>query len=528
MINKKLISYLKRYSRRNVLCIFLIVVENVIWLVNTFFNIRLTNEAISQDKSAFLTTLLYSLISMVVLVIVKRVTELSEKKLSYFVVNDIRSDASLNLIEYTNASDFDSSGKYVSNLTTDVDYVRGNGLGSYFQIVRASVSILFSLIGAAFVHWSYLIIFPFTMLISLITPKLLSAKFEASSVFYSNSRENFISKITDIMNGFNVFKRNNSHKLFQDKITDFSVSFERDVYEYYKKTSLYQAFISFASILSQFIYILASLILVFLGYISVGSIVGLFNFSQSIYSGISMLFNSIGTISSINPIVEKFFPSFKNHELLDVNSVDEIKFEDVSISYGEKYVISSFSCEINKGEKVAIVGGSGSGKSTLVKSILKEVVPSKGVIKINNVDISSLSQDSIYRNVGIVSQDPYLFNFTIRDNIEFGDKFSNEKIQKMASRLDLSDFLIEENRLDTELKNNGENISGGQRQRLVILREILKNKDVIILDEGTSSLDKKSKDAIEDFLLKSQLTIIYIIHPRSEDELNKFDKVIRL
>lgn len=177
---------------------------------------------------------------------------------------------------------------------------------------------------------------------------------------------------------------------------------------------------------------------------------------------------------------------------------------------------------------MAIVGGSGSGKSTLVKSILKEVVPSNGVIKINNVDISSLSQDSIYRHVGIVSQDSYLFNFTIRDNIEFGDKFSDEEIEKIANSLGLSEFLSEENRLNTELKNNGENISGGQRQRLVILREILKNKDVIILDEGTSSLDKKTKDAIEDFLLKSSLTIIYIIHPRSDDELNKFDKIIRL
>lgn len=529
MINKKLKKYIKKHPKQNALCIFLIILENIIWLANTFFNIKLTNEAISRNRKEFLIILMYSFATMIILVVVKRFGVLSEKKLSQFIINDIRGDASLCLINSISSSEFDSSGKYVSNFTTDMSYIRSNGLDSYFNIVRSFVSIVFSLVGAAFVHWSYLIIFPITMLISMITPKLLADKFEKSSLIYSNSRENFITKITDIMNGFSIFKRNNKPDLFKDKVVEFSSGYEKDVYQYYVKTSFYQSLISFASIFSQFIYVLASLILVFMGYISVGSIVGLFNFSQSIYAGISALFNAMGTISSVNPIVEKLFPQFCSNENKNINSINDITLENVSISYGNNVVINSLSCNIKRGEKVAIVGRSGSGKSTLVKSIIKEIAPSSGKILINNIDISEISQNSIYNHIGIVSQDPYLFNSTIRENVEFGDKFSDETIYSLVDDLSLKEFVdSQENGLETQLKNNGENISGGQRQRLVILRELLRNKDVIIFDEGTSSLDKISKDLIEDFLMKSSVTVLYITHPRSDDELKKFDKVIKL
>lgn len=529
MINKKLKKYIKKHPKQNALCIFLIILENIIWLANTFFNIKLTNEAISRNRKEFLVILMYSFATMIILVVVKRFGVLSEKKLSQFIINDIRGDASLCLINSISSSEFDSSGKYVSNFTTDVSYVRSNGLDSYFQIVRSFVSIVFSLVGAAFVHWSYLIIFPITMLISMITPKILAEKFEKSSLIYSNSRENFITRVTDIINGFSIFKRNNKQDLFKDKITDFSSDYEKDVYQYYVKTSFYQSLISFASILSQFIYVLASLILVFMGYISVGSIVGLFNFSQSIYAGISTLFNAMGTISSINPIMEKLLPMFYSQENIEIECVNDISLKNLSIAYGSNEVVSSLSCNIKRGEKVAIVGGSGSGKSTLVKSIMKEILPSSGKILINNIDITEISQHSIYNNIAIVSQDPYLFNTTIRDNIEFGDKFSDEVINSLIDKLSLTEFIDgQKNGLNTYLKNNGENISGGQRQRIVILRELLKNKDVIIFDEGTSSLDKRNKDLIEDFLMKSSVTVLYITHPRSDDELKKFDKVIKL
>ena len=530
MINKTLKSYLKKYPGKNFTFLALVIVENLIWLVNTFFNINLTNDAIAQDKRAFLTTLVYSLVSMLALVIVKRFTSLSGYKLSQNVINDIRNDSAFAIINATGVSDFSSSGSYVSQLSTDTSYIRNNGVGAYIQIVRAAVSIIFSLVGAALVHWSYILIFPLTMALSMITPKLLSPKIEKTSAFYSNSRETFLSFLTDILNGFGIFKRNNLEKDFKEKIGDISEKFEADIYEYYVHMSLYESFISFASIFSQFIYVLASLVLVYLGYISVGAIVGLFNFSQTIYGGVSSLLNGFGTINSVNPIFEKLFPIFADksgEKLEDINNID---FENISISYGDHDVIKDLSFSIVKGEKVAITGKSGSGKTTIIKSILKELEPKSGAILLNGVNIEDVDYRSIYDNIGVISQDPYLFNTSIIENVTLGLKNPPmDKMEHLIDKLDLRAFInSQSDGIETVLSNNGQNISGGQRQRLVILRELLRDKNMLVLDEGTSSLDKETKDSIEDFLLETDLTVIYITHPRSDDELKEFDKIINL
>lgn len=102
-------------------------------------------------------------------------------------------------------------------------------------------------------------------------------------------------------------------------------------------------------------------------------------------------------------------------------------------------------------------------------------------------------------------------------------------MEHLIDKLDLRAFInSQSDGIETVLSNNGQNISGGQRQRLVILRELLRDKNVLVLDEGTSSLDKETKDSIEDFLLETDLTVIYITHPRSDDELKEFDKIINL
>lgn len=196
---------------------------------------------------------------------------------------------------------------------------------------------------------------------------------------------------------------------------------------------------------------------------------------------------------------------------------DSIRLEDVSFSYTNgTNVLNKANFSIIQGEITALVGSSGAGKSTLVDLILGFHDPQNGRILIDGVDLCELDVNLWRQAIGVVSQDVFLFNDTVANNITLGRADSSpQAVEHAAKQAYAHDFILGlPNGYDTEVGDRGWNLSGGQRQRLALARAILKAPQILILDEATSSLDSESEQLIQKYIksIKGTCTIVVIAH----------------
>ena len=210
-------------------------------------------------------------------------------------------------------------------------------------------------------------------------------------------------------------------------------------------------------------------------------------------------------------IVEK-----DNPEEIDSLKYD-IHFNNISFSYSDSSALfSNFTMEIKYGSSVGIVGDTGSGKTTLAKLLLRLYDPDKGNIFIGGKNIASLSVENLRSKIGIVSQDTFLFNASVKDNISYGNEScSMDEIILAAKQSQCDEFISSlSNGYDTLIGERGQRLSGGQRQRLAIARAIVRNPDILIFDEATSSVDNRTERLIQKsfFDLKKNRTMIIVAH----------------
>ncbi len=195
----------------------------------------------------------------------------------------------------------------------------------------------------------------------------------------------------------------------------------------------------------------------------------------------------------------------------------EVEFKNVNFSYdGSKLNLKDISFKLNSGRSIAIVGPSGSGKSTIINLIPRLYDVNEGSVTFDGVDVRELSLEFLRKNVGVVSQETYLFNGTIRENLQYADpEATEEDMIEALKKANIYDFVSsQEKGLDTEVGNRGLKLSGGEKQRISIARVLLKDPSLLIFDEATSALDsiseKKIQEAIEPII--KERTSILIAH----------------
>ena len=195
----------------------------------------------------------------------------------------------------------------------------------------------------------------------------------------------------------------------------------------------------------------------------------------------------------------------------------KIEISNLNFEYVKNFpVLNDISIDINKGQTTAIVGSTGSGKSTLIKLILRLYDSTSGEIKFDGKNIRDLELDSLRNKIGLVSQDIFLFEGTVFENIAYGNLDAKDEEVWEAARLSESDKFINllPNKENTIVGERGQKLSGGQRQRISIARAILKNPEILILDEATSAVDNETEAAIQRSIntLKEGRTVIAIAH----------------
>jgi ABC-type multidrug transport system fused ATPase/permease subunit len=236
------------------------------------------------------------------------------------------------------------------------------------------------------------------------------------------------------------------------------------------------------------------------------------------------------------PAAERFFEVFDTPEEIsdDPNAIpigrhrESVRFRNVWFSYGREAVLRNISLEAEAGEVVAIIGRTGAGKTTLTDLLLRLYDPQQGGVEIDGVDLRRIQRDSLLDQIAVVTQDPFLFDGTIRENILYGRPgASDEEVRAAARAAHVEEFVSQlEEGYDTEVGVAGTRLSGGQRQRITLARAFLRDPAILILDEATSSLDSKAERYVQDALeaLLPGRTVFVIAHRLST--VRNADKIV--
>ena len=425
------------------------------------------------------------------------------------------------------------SGKYISILTENMKKIEQDYLYQYFNISKNFSLMIFSLIAMFISNWFLTLL----VIIASIIPMIISGVIGQKLASLQNSAiiadQEYLAKVKDILSGFLVIKSFNVKEAIRQ---DYNHESEKLDGVYFVKGK----FDVFANVISQLSGMIVFLVafgggmyLVFDGHTTIGSvtaIVQLVNFVvmplNEIGMGMSKFREGQVTLNSFEVKDAVELQTGKRKEYFD----DVISFSNIDFFYpnAEEKIFNNLSLDIQKGEKIAIVGMSGSGKSTLLNLLLRFYDVTSGNISIDNQDLQDISSESLYNLITVVQQDVYIFDDTLSANITLNQPFSEDDIKQAVQQSGLENYILEnELGLQTLCGENGANLSGGQKQRLSIARALIRKTPILLLDEATSSLDNQVTTEIENSILKIRdLTTLVVTHKLNETLLKKYDRIL--
>ena len=428
-------------------------------------------------------------------------------------------------------------GDLMSRITADILEIQTSYLSILELMVREPLTILFTLIVMFTISPRLTLFVTLFIPISAFIISIIGKKLRKDSKEVQQQQSNFLSIIDETISGQKVIKSFLSENFFHNKFKSINNLLYRFSNKVINRKNLAGPF-------SEFMGILVIGVLLWFGgkmvliseTISGTTFIVFMGLAYNILTPAKNLSKSFYSIKKGNAAAERVFEIIEyNKDKYDENRTIDFKkfkknitFNNVEFNYGEVKILDKISFTINKGESVALVGSSGSGKTTIANLLNGFFGPTSGNILIDDISISNITKESLYRNISIVTQESILFNDTILNNIRIGNlEASKEDIIEASKEANAHEFIQEQlNSYDTMIGDYGNNLSGGQKQRLTIARAILKSPSILILDEATSSLDSKSEKKIQNAIdkLMHGKTSLIIAHKFST--IKKCDKII--
>ena len=433
----------------------------------------------------------------------------------------------------------------IASLTDQVN-ITVTGLMNFFKLISSSIICAFILGGLLINDFYYnILVISFFTLIYFASYKLVKNKLKSNSKIIKKASENRLRIIRNtfgankeiIANNLQLYFKNLFNKADwpgrQAKAENYVLKIiPKSIIEFFA----YSLIISICLISKVFNYE-SALILSFVGTLAF-AIQRLMPQMQTIFASFSYMSGERASILNIFDLIKKFDLNNKF-----VSTHENLYFKNLSLS--EIYFtydsqkdtfLNKINITINKGDKIGIIGESGSGKSTLIDLVTGIIKPSKGIVKVNNIDIHKKKNIEYllkWRNsFSLLTQKPYLFEGSILENISFGKSINEidiKRIFKSTKQAKIFDFIDSlPNKFLTRLGEDGTNLSGGQAQRICLARALYNYKKILIMDEATSSLDERTEREIVESLkkLSDEMTVIIISH--REPILEICNKIINL
>lgn len=413
------------------------------------------------------------------------------------------------------------TGKIMSRMTTDLFDITELAHHGPENVIISTISIVISFVYLTTIHWGLaLIVFaciPLLVLVSLKTRRKMNDAFKKSR--QSTARIN--AALQSSISGIRVTKAFTNAEKESEKFEIGNSEFKEASRDAYKALGEFNSSTTFISDIFNVVVLIAGGLFLYDGAIDFADYSAFIVSINLFLSPVNTLIRFMEQYQSGVVGFERFLEVMDQQPEMDpVGAVEadrlngHIEFCDVCSGYGrEKDVLSHINLDIPQGSTFALVGPSGGGKTTICHLIPHFYDIRSGEIRIDGQNINGITLNSLRRNIGIVQQDIYLFNASIRENILYGRlNATEEEVVEAAKRANIHDTIMEmENGYDTVIGERGVRLSGGQKQRLCIARVFLKNPPILILDEATSALDNTTEIQIQqalDELCKGRTTLI--------------------
>ncbi|WMJ89082.1 ATP-binding cassette domain-containing protein [Anaerocolumna sp. MB42-C2] len=425
------------------------------------------------------------------------------------------------------------TSEYISFLFNDLNMYEDNFISGKIELMEKISLFIMAALGIIYVYPPFLIIVLAVVGVAIFIPSFLSKK----AAFYNDvlCRDNTetMGKLTEMFSGFNIIKAFSYGKGAAFECNEKIVTLEGDK----KNCRNYMVFIqSFLMFLTTFLTLLVFILggyLVIKNTLTVGALFALIQLLFYVTNPVIGVLTSVSKIKSVNTIREKMEQLFDdncdrvgenltfNHNIIAQNLC--YKYEN-----SEDYAVDNFNYTFLKGKKYLLVGENGSGKSTLIK-LMAGLIPKErytGKILYDDTDLEQIEEENFWSNVSFMEQLSFLFNKSIEENINIGSNSekSDINVKEIENILDIQKIGIQR---DGGINTTGENsISGGEKQKVVFVREMKKNPLIIFADEPDSALDINSSVNIMELFLQSKSTCIIISHRLDEKIAVKFDEIL--
>lgn len=532
---RKLLALLKDYTKIISIIFGCLLISTVLNLCVPLLSRRIMDDGfIGGNKELLIKLVLCSLMVYLVISVIDIIKEKNRINISAKIQYSLSEQAFSHLMKMK-ASYFNNKNyaEILNNINVDIGNMTSIADEGVFFVVTQAFSMTGGVIGLFILNWRMTILVLLFIPIKYVVMKKFAKQRKKVMDDFINDSQKYARWFGDTIGGVREVKLfgilNYKHAEFSQK--------QSKVVERQKKLNILSQWnniidTTLVQILVTVIYIIGAN-LVFKFQLSVGSVFAFITYSAYVTGPISAILNIGYLLSGIIPSTKRYYEFMNLQEETDKGKLikpefGNLKLEEVFFSYETgKPILTDVNIEIPKGSKTVLIGKNGSGKSTIINLLTRMYEPTAGQIKLKGVNIFEITLESYRNMISVVSQQIYLFNDTIRNNICIYKKVSDEVIETACKNSGLEDFLKEVS-LDYVVGQNGAMLSGGQKQKIALARALVHDKPIIIFDEVTSNTDVYSEHQINGLLhtrLKEK-TVIIITH--KQEILQDVDQIVML
>ena len=524
---KNLIELLKYYKKYKFLSIGVIVLSLTyagISLLSPIYEGKMLGLFESFDKTNIIKIALFLLILRIMIEIVTNLWSRVVLKLNGKVNFDLKKDMLESLTNFE-VKNFDNtnSGLFISRLNKDT-----TELSQLFDDITDDLSgIILNISFIIYVLYLNVHLGIFLILNVILVYILTSKKlfyYKRTKQDYKEKDEKVVGLYTDIIRGIREIKDLNLKSVvLKDANKKQLETIKAEIKNTHTRRTWDRWIAVFQHIL-DFVFILLSIYFIINNTLQVSSFLIIFLYKNKVLNLIKYISEireklADGKVSAARVFDIISYKSFskENYGTIKANNIKgNIEFKNVEFQYNSNKLFKNLNLKIESNKMIAIVGRSGEGKSTILKLISKGYSVDGGEILIDNYNINDLSEKTIKDNISVVSQSPYIFNLSIKDNIKLANPTAtDEEIIEVCKKAQIHDIIDQmEKGYDTIVGENGVILSGGQKQRIAIARALIKKSKIILLDEATSSLDNSNQEKIKNVIkkLSKDHTVIIVAH----------------
>lgn len=525
----KMVKYLKEFKFENFMVFLLITIDIALAVLSSVFLANVLNSLIAKEMNQFFLWLAIDIILWVVDSFVQGARDVWKEIAIQKQLNAVRRDIIEPLTEIS-YSDFEKNSKedYNSWLNNDTKLLYDNGFHQIYFVYTGIVAMLFSGIAIIFFHWVLLLT---TLLVGALLfyfPKMFKKSVERDTEQVSELANDALATSTDYLRGYEVLYHNKQLGLMQERtMGKFNQLATANVKLIFTRAWMQYSLLG-TSMLEQFLILAVAGFLIMNGQIGIGVVMSVGNLLGTVTNYSKSVANSLILLNATGKLLEKYGKITDESKVTDGEEVtafeSKLELKNLAVAFPDGQKIEYPEIVIEKGKKYAIIGDSGSGKSTLINLLVGNKQDYEGEILLDGKDYKGINRKSLPRVMSVIMQFPYLFKETVEENLTLGRKISPDIFDKSIRIACADDFVF--NKLDTVYDKN---LSGGQQERLSVARELMGSKPILVMDESTASVDKKTALAVEKNILENpDLTVIMITHHLYDETQSYLDEVIHL